>query len=40
VVRQLLGGCELSKGDEITVVGRLRSADGRHIELDSVRFVT
>jgi len=39
VVQQLLGGCALSKGAEITILGRLCSADGQKIEVDSVRFV-
>jgi hypothetical protein len=39
VVRRLLGGCGLSNGAEITILGRLRSANARQVEVDDVRFV-
>lgn len=39
VLRRTLGGCALSSGTEMTALGRLSSANGDHVELESVRFL-
>jgi hypothetical protein len=33
------GGCGLSKGTAITILGRLRLANARQVDVDDVRFV-